>query len=650
MNKKQISKLLLCIFLVSILALFLPHASAASVSTWDGKTLTKPTISSGYIIIDSASDLAWVAQKQDALGATKIKLKYSIDMGNYTLKSLPSSIIEFNGNKKTIYNMNLSGGLMTAKNNVYVYNLNLNDINVNAKTDAGILVNVVNGKTTIKGCTIVNSSVKTTKGNAGGMIGKIVRASETDRSIKFGVTIQSCSVNDTKITASAAEGKFVGLFSGYDRGETLTIKACSSNATIADYKSLYLAKNQSVFLAAVPAETNNFIGAQTYYRGVVKYDAVEFIPKWDGKTKVTPLLANPTYDGSSSVAGTNKFAIYTSFDLAGARNKTASPAALYIKNHIDMNGQGADGKFNIPTVFAKSKCSSKDDNNFTPFSTVATLIGNSKTIYNLKIEQLEKTSGAFILSASGTTSHKNINFDSCCTVVTHKKVSTDAKAYGGILIASAGGTSYTMSGVNVTNSKVCALQKVGTLAGCVTAKKSTVSKCTVTNCFVENYKCTISETFDSGNKTFKGRTVRVKASFYPHGEVGGAIGFVQGTSTISNCSVTKSTIHAYGQNDKMATVSGSTLGQLAIKAAGYYLVPGRHVSTFIGDIRSSSTVKVTGCKVDAATKCTNRWDKHNNGIPYIGQAYYVQFLDTTGKTYVDGKKIILADCNRYTSR
>ena len=650
MSKKRIiSTLLLFIFAISLVSIISPTA-AASISTWDGKTLTQPDVVDGCIIIDSASDLAWLASKQNALGATKAKLKYSVDMGNYTIKSLPSSIIEFNGNKKVIQNVKMSGGLLSATENVYVYNLTIDKATINAKTDVGAIVNVVKGKTTLKNCAITNSSITTSSGNAGGLIGKSVRSSETDRSLKFGVTIQGCTVNDTKIAASAAEGKLIGLFTGYDRGETLTIKTSSSNATLADYASMYKSGNQSVFLDAVTETINSLVGAQKYYRGVVKFDGIEFIPKWDGKTKVTPLNADPTYDGSTSVAGTNMFAIYTSFDLAGARNKTSSPAALYIKNNIDMNGQGADGKFNIPSVFAKSKCTSKDDNNFTPFTKVTTLIGNKKTIYNLKIEALESTSGAFILSASGTTSHKNINFDTCCTVVTHKPVATDAKAYGGILIASAGGSSYTMSGVNVYNSKVCALQKVGTLAGCVTATKSTISTCTVNNCFVENYKCTISETFDSGTKTFKGFSVRVKASFYPHGEVGGAIGFVQGTSTISKCSVNGTTIHAYGQADKMATVTGSTLGRAAIKAAGYYLVPGRHVSTFIGDIRASKTVKVTNCTVDSATKCTNRWDKHNSTYNYIGQAYFVQFLDTTGKVLINSKQIILADCNQYTSR
>ena len=123
---------------------------------------------------------------------------------------------------------------------------------------------------------------------------------------------------------------------------------------------------------------------------------------------------------------------------------------------------------------------------------------------------------------------------------------------------------------------------------------------------------------------------------------------------MNNCHVNNTTIHALGQDDKSATIQGEgILGYLAAKTlqgAGYYLVPGRHVSTMIGNIRATGTVTLTGCSVDANTKCTNRHDKHNNTYNYIGQAYIVKFLDSEGSVTVDGTKLTLADCNKNTTR
>jgi hypothetical protein len=235
---------------------------------------------------------------------------------------------------------------------------------------------------------------------------------------------------------------------------------------------------------------------------------------------------------------------------------------------VDMNGEGGDGIYNVPNVFSNAKQPSTDDNNFKPFKKIALLDGGNNVIYNLAICELEKTAGAFILSASGTTEHKNIKFDNCQTVSTHKVVNTNATAQGAILIASAGGSNYKMNNVTVRNCKVFALQKVGMLAGYLGATNSSIKNCVVSNCYIENYKCNISETFDSGTKTFKGRSIRVTADFFPQGEVGGLVGFVQNASSIDNCHVKNTKIYAYGQSDKMAKVTGSQLGQAALKAAG----------------------------------------------------------------------------------
>jgi hypothetical protein len=628
------------------------HADEFSnVSIWDQKTYSEPKISNGCVVINSANELAWLLKNQDSKGATKVEINCSIDLCGKTFKPFPSTIIELDGNGKTLKNIKVNGnGLFLAKANLNIHDIVVEGANISSKNKSvGVLVGILNGNGTFKNCKIKNCSVSTTKGNAGGMIGYIVRGSEKDRSIRVNVIFDNCSVDGTTISASKAEGKFVGTLSGYDNKETLTFTNCTSASKVNDFKSIYTSANQSTFLTNIDAAYDNFLGAEIYHRGVVTFDGNRFIPKWDG-TSVEPLLANTKYDGKGVKAGKNRFVVYSPFDLAGIREITASPSAIYLMESVDMNGQGDDGKFNIPSVFAKSKQKSKDDNAFTPFKTVSTLDGNGHTIYNLSIAELEKSTGAFILSASGKTVHKDINFDSCCTVSTHEKVKTDAKAYGGILIAKAGGSSYTMENVTATDCKVFALQKVGTLAGYLCASKNYAKNCTVENCYIENYKCNIKETFDSGNIKYKDRTFRVKATFYSHGEVGGMFGFIQNAATITNCHVKKTIVNAYGQDDKMATVSGSRLARIAIAAAGYYKVPGRHVGTFIGDIRTTKTVKITNCTVDSQSKCTNRWDKHNSTYKYIGQAYYVKFIDSQGKLTVDGKSLTLADCNKYTKR
>ena len=213
-----------------------------------------------------------------------------------------------------------------------------------------------------------------------------------------------------------------------------------------------------------------------------------------------------------------------------------------------------------------------------------------------------------------------------------------------------------MENVHAYDCKVFALQKVGTLGARISGT-STLKKNSVNNCYVENYECMISERFESGSKEVEvlGKKVKIKnvyADFYPHGEVGGMYGFIQGNSNLADCKVRGSTIFAYGQDDEMATIQGEgILGSVAagiLQTAGYYKVPGRHVSTMIGNIRATGTITLTECTVDANTKCTNRHDKHNSTYTSIGQAYIVKFVDSEGSVTVDGNKLTLADCNKNT--
>ena len=673
---------------------------------WNGEETKMPVVENGCYVITCNEELAWLAVNEAT--TTCIRFEADLNMGGNALgalRILEGTTIEGNGH--TVNGLNLTTSLLRNTKNLTVTDLHINGATAtNAASVSGtaILVSAVSGGLNVSGLTFTDcaamgkkkvgmlvgelkgsaqlhkvivrkgdksdwgtSMLETTDGQGGGLIGYVGRTSETDRNEGLLVTFDSCVVNNTYIKATGASagnglGKFVGTLSGYDYKEVLKFRDnCTTDAgttLVSNYTSPYQEGNEGAWLAGNDYTTyNEWVGDEAYCRGVINFnvnelgtDSMQFIPKWDGVRSVEPLLANVTYDGADCVAGTHKYVVYSATDLVGVRNKTNSPSAIYLKQNVDMFGQGEDGKYNVPSNF-KSAYSSTDDHHFNPFNYVDHLDGMGNSIYNLSIEQLQQERAAFILYARNTTTHKNINFRNCQTVAVHKVVPTDAKAYGAILVSNVDAT-YTMENVNAYDCKVFALQKVGTLGARISGT-STLKNNSVNNCYVENYECNITERFESGEKSIGGFTIKnVYADFYPHGEIGGMYGFIQGNAALSDCYVRSSTIHAYGQDDKEAEMIGSGfLGSLAVlgaKALGFYKVPGRHVGTLIGDIRATGTITLTGCQVDNSSQCTNRYDKHNNTYNYIGQAYYVQFLDSMGSVTIDGKTITLANCNRNT--
>lgn len=657
---------------------------------WDDDAMDVPEASDGWIHIETPEQMAAFLLDGPVEGA-KVHVCLDINMGGlpqkyheaiaartFTDLTLYGGALEngnptIGGGSHMISNFTAPAFLANATN-LTVSDLVLDNFNVGGNSHVGTLVNTLKGSSTFTNVTVSNSSATTTNGAAGGVVGYVVRKSEKDRAENLEVKFDGCSIVGSEAmhiaTGTLAEGKFVGLLSGYDNGEKLVFTDCSAdyNTTVADYASRYAEGNESTWQSDNDYTTyDGFLGDEKYLRAKVylggENEATNrFCPKWDGTTNTTnldiePLLANVDYDAGTT-AGTNRFVVYSAFDLAGVRKKTASPAAIYLKADVDMNGQGADGKFNVPSNFTQSASTSTDDNVFDPFSYVTTLDGSrdastNNSIYNLSIAQIEQERAAFVLYASGTTVHKNINFRNCQTVAVHKPVETDAKAYGAILVSNVDAT-YTMENVHAYDCKVFALQKVGTLGARISGT-STLKNNSVNNCYVENYECTISERFQSGPKEMLGVKIKnVYADFYPHGEVGGMYGFIQGNSSMNNCHVTNTIIHAFGQDDKSAKIQGEgffgSLAAITLEGFGYYIVPGRHVSTVIGNIRATGTVTLTGCTVDANTQCTKRHDKHNSTYHYIGQAYIVKFLDSEGSVTVDGNKLTLADCNKNTTR
>lgn len=608
-------------------------------SIWDGKIPTESTLTTdnqNRYIIDEAADIAWLSVETNSSTLENNKtfvLTTDIDMAgkdNLSSIQLPSGST-VDGDGHTIKGMKLDNAVFGDASSVSIQNLTveetqINNTNTTETTHVGVLLNTLDGSATITNVTIKNSTASTSKGAAGGMVGYIVRENEKDRSEILTVSFNGCKLNDVSVSGSASEGKFVGLLSGYDNNESLIFDAAceATNVSVADYTSVYIKANQSAWVTDdVTDQYDGWLGHETYRRGKVTFGGVRLVPRWDGTTIISKenlLLYNNT---------ANQYEVYSPFDLAGVRSANASPSALYLMENVDMYGQGADGKFFVHSKFTKSAAdptySTTDDNNhFKSFDYVDYLEGNNNSIYNLSIYSTFNGAttyyGAFILYCRNTTVHQNINLRNCCTVVPPVVKDNEDKSYGAAFVCNNDCSTYTMENVHAYDCKVFAVQKTGTLVGRLGVNTSgTINNCTVNDCYIENYEC------KDHQESFAG-----VVKFYSYGEVGGMFGFVEDKATITNCHVRGTTIYAFGQSDK---------NYIFVK------IPGRHVGSFIGDIRTSDkdgdTILMENCTVDSNTKCTaGRWDKYSK-CNIIGQAYYVSLAgDSKGTVKFNGSSIL----------
>lgn len=617
-------------------------------SVWDGETQTRPMVDAeNRYVIDEASDLAWLSENGATLTSNSIFLQTKdIDMNDEPISSIKLPVgSTYDGGGKTI--KNFANSLFGDATSLTVEDLAVENITASGSTHIGTLVNTLKGSSSFENVTVTSSSATTTDGAAGGMVGYIVRTSEKDREETLSVSFSGCKLNGVTVSGSASEGKFVGLLSGYDNNESLTFDAeCeATDVSVADYASVYVKANNSAWAGDVTTKYDGWLGAETYRRAKVTFAGVRLAPRWDGTT-VTAKADLLLYNGES-----NKYEVHSPFDLAGVRNATASPAALYLMENVDMFGQGADGKYNVPSNWTQSAYGSEDDNYFKSFSSITHLEGNNYGIYNLSINTQKVSTtlyyGGFIQSTSGTTTHKNIKFYNSCIVVPLVVYDKQDKGSAGMLVSNIAGDSYTMENVHTYSCKIFALQKVGGLAARVAATNSTIKECSVNNCYIENYKC--EDHKENFSESAAG--VTVSASFYSYGEIGGMFGFVEKNATLDECSVTNTTIYAYGQDDVNATLSGNWLLVALAQRLGLYKVPGRHVGTFIGDVRTTAsgggTITMTHIYVDEDTKCTNKWYKHNNKCETVGLAYYLNYSDDEGTVNYNGTKLTLMNCSTY---
>ena len=552
-------------------------------SVWDGEMPTESTLTTdpenqNRYIIDEADDVAWLSVQENAqsLAANStFIMTVDVDMNNgsgLAAIQLPSGSI-LDGDGHTIKGLQLENALLGDVTDITVKNLTIEETTVaNTSADVthvGVLVNTLKGSNTFSNIHIKSSSVSTQNGAAGGIVGYISRKDPNNREETLTVTFDDCHVTETTVSGTQSEGHFVGLLRGYDYNETLqfnsncTLTLSATVRSAGDFVSPYREGNEGTWLANNDySKYDGWLGDEECYRGTVMYGNNRFIPCWDGITKITPLT-----DGTTKL-------IYSAFDLASLQG--SGHAAVTFKEDVDLGGDRATNK-----------------NPFTPISTISTLDGGDKTIYNLYIN-VTNWIGAFIGASSGTTSHKNLNFSNSSVLV--KPSSGSELAYAATLCAYIEG-SYTAENIKIDNAYVLGISKSGGLNGYVTSGTTfyTAKQCSVNNLRLENsYLHLTGETFAAS------------------GEMGGLVGFIQQSALVESCSVTNSVINCLNS----------------------FL---RHVNQFIGTIRldnSSHRIDINKCNV-SGNIYENKKDEKSK---FVG-GYSLSSLLQKGKVYIDGTRL-----------
>lgn len=609
-----------------------------TVPDWDSNKETVPGESDGWITITEPEQLAALLMTGTTEN-TQVRIGSTLNMEKMpqrvkdAIAGKSFNALTLDGNNLTIKNFAAPAFFANATN-LTVSNLTLENVNITAATHVGVLVNELKGNGTFTNVTVKGSSATTTNGAAGGFVGRSIRTSEKERSEALALTFTDCRVEGTDAknivaTGSEAEGKFVGLFTGYDNGEKLVFTKCTSEkANVADYKSRYVEGNEGAWLAGNDYSAyNGFLGDETYLRGKVYFGGENeaknrFCPKWDGTTNTTeldiePLLANDAYDAGTT-AGNHRYVVYSAFDLAGVRKKTAKPSAIYLMNNVDMFGYGPDGIRATPLP-SRPSLEVSDDNLFTPFEQVSYLEGNSFTIYNLSVEEVHNTNlggTAFIRMASGTTTHQNLTLSNPDIKAYSTDPISDGNAYAGTLVCTTSGT-YNALKINVVGGNLFAICKAGGLCGRISTGTTNLSNCTVNGLTLSNYDTGYFERFLDYD--ILGYSVQI--DFNSDGEIGGLVGFIIGNASITNCTVENCNFYCTGEEDW-------TLNVLFAAAK----VPGRHVNEFIGDIRTTKGEIVTITNYTIKNNNMHTSQTATNGEKYRSDKYK-EFKSRNAKTW-----------------
>lgn len=567
-------------------------------SIWNGSIPTESTLTTdpenlNHYFIDEADDLAWLSVENNAKTLAKnstFLMTVDVDMNNASGLAaihLPSGSI-LDGDGHTIKGLLLENSLLGNVTDIIVKNLTIEETTVANTSDnlshVGVLANTVKGSSTFRNINIKSSSVSTNNGAAGGIVGYISRKDPDNREETLTIEFDNCHVTETTVSGTQGEGHFVGLLRGYDNNETLQF---NNNCTLTlspavsqsdEFVSLYREGNEGAWLAENDySKYDGWLGDEECYRGTVMYGDNRFVPCWDGTTRITPLT-----DGNTKL-------IYSAFDLANCAG--TNPGIIKIMEDVDLGAKV-----------------------FNPLTNISKLLGEGKTIYNMKIETTFNTNswdgGGFIRRCSAATI-ENITFKNADVKVTHV-TGSDGDAYASIVCGTAEGNN-TMTNVKVVGGKLYGCNKMGGIAGYITGTFN-ATNCSVDGLSIENY--------DSGGKDSFG--------FKANGEVGGVFGFIAANSTIRDCYAKNTTLNCIGVNNGKALV--------------IFKYAGRHVNEFIGDIRTTSgqTITITyNEKEFTGNVYKNRKDQYS-GCKYIGHCYYTSILtinDTKGTVYVNGNSI-----------
>lgn len=246
---------------------------SASSYVWDGSTKTSVSPVAGVYAIETASELAWLADQN--LSSATIKLAANLDMAGGEFKAIVSNgSVTIDGQGHTIqnvvfetptYNNSSCGPCLVHANSGVVTVKNLDIVNASINTDAGraaFVIGYINdaADAVIENVHVSNSTVIGAC-EVGGLIGMVTLGSSPE--------LTNCSVVNSTIKATREDaddwsGSPAGGLIGFaSNGGELTINNCTSSGNT---------------ISAVSGFKGNFIGAIYNNGGTIKVNGVDKTP------------------------------------------------------------------------------------------------------------------------------------------------------------------------------------------------------------------------------------------------------------------------------------------------------------------------------------------------------------------------------------
>ena len=618
---------------------------------WTDDELSIPSENAGWMEIKDVSELAFLLEFGSTSGE-KYRLMADLNVSSSEIADKLTSEtgiesfenFEFDGNGKTVSGLDLpwAAGLFSRVKDARIYDLTIADSrfgsesNISNLKGTGALIGSASGSLQVSGvnvqtcevlapcqvgglagslldvnatfneCRVIDTDVSTlyvkgVSGWCGGFIGFAGRVEEKNTASAVSVIAEDCSVSGGNVRAhmessTRYSGTFLGTLNGYDYNEVVDMKNCKVSTTFVG-----LDRNASSYLSIYP---DRMVGGHKYKNGYICFDGVNYVKPWDGTTKTPPKFADGTYR------------VYTGEELAWFQGKEVTDK-IQICNDIDLGGHVFEPLYSATYIDGK-----KSD-------------GKNSEIRNLKVVREncgKEDGGAFIRQASGTTVHMNITFRGADVKALHDPSTDHGNAYCATLCGNIVG-SYTMENVHAYGGKLYGVNKMGGLLGRLAASTSTITNCSVTGYEIKNYEVNDKPEDFAKIATDKGYYCS-ECVFYPHGEIGGLIGFISSNSTISDCSVVNTVIDAKGQVAKSPRIGLNILVAINVTIAG------RYVNDFIGNIRTANKENVTISNVltDGNSYVRDSW-KHSDKCSIVGGIYYVPVLDDKGSVTYNGQSI-----------